>query len=141
MILSEKKVNEYSRRQNMRLGVLLEKSGVSRTAYYSLVRKSNILPKSILRLAVVLGVNPNDLLDNKRPKKTVVNDQKRYKTLLKRVYKRANHICSQKKNKQIERDMVVQSLLALQKSPTKRLKMALLRGKGINAYQKGNTVF
>jgi len=46
---------------------LLEKSGVSKTAYYNILYKRRLLPGSIYDLAKVLGVSPSAFLEEENP--------------------------------------------------------------------------
>ena len=64
MYLSEQKVRELCKRRGIGLGEVLQEAGVSRTAYYSLVRKDSIVPKSVTRLAGALEVPVSALLND-----------------------------------------------------------------------------
>lgn len=55
-------MKELCRERNMTLKALLADAGVSRTAYYSLLRKESVLPKSVDRIARCLGVSPAGFL-------------------------------------------------------------------------------
>ena len=57
MHLSRTAIKRLCAERRLPLGDLLRLAGVSRTAYYSLVRKDSVLPKSIDRLARALDVS------------------------------------------------------------------------------------
>lgn len=62
MRLAQERIKQLCYSRGMRLKDLLNQAGVSRTAYYSLVRQGRVLPRSIHALAATLGVCPADLL-------------------------------------------------------------------------------
>lgn len=101
----------------MRLGDVLKQAGVSRTAYYSLVRKTSVLPKSILRLASRLDVNPAALLENDAGKIKHIRE----------LQAKAELIAS--KYPECDRDVIFRTLLNLEKPPVERLRRALLRAR------------
>lgn len=49
------------------LSSALKRAGVSRTAYYSLLRRPSILPKTVVSLSATLGVAFRDLLEDDEP--------------------------------------------------------------------------
>jgi transcriptional regulator with XRE-family HTH domain len=63
MHLAPGKIKTLAKKNGLSLDSLLKKAGVSKTAYYHLVRSENLLPKSILALARVLGVSPADFIE------------------------------------------------------------------------------
>lgn len=63
MRLSSERIKRFCRSKGVPLGGLLAKARVSRTAYYSLVRKATVLPKSVHSLAAALGVAPAEILE------------------------------------------------------------------------------
>ena len=63
MKLSVTKVRKLGEEQDLSLTRLLERSGVSRTAFYSLARRDSVLPKTVRALAQHLGVSPLELLE------------------------------------------------------------------------------
>ncbi len=75
MQLSSAKIKKRCAQRRVSLGDVLKQAGVSRTAYYSLARKKSVLPKSILRMASHLGVNPSALLDNIAAAKALAANQ------------------------------------------------------------------
>ena len=63
MRLSSERIKRFCRSKGVPLGGLLATARVSRTAYYSLVRKGTVLPKSVHSLASALGVTPTEILE------------------------------------------------------------------------------
>lgn len=64
MRIGGEKVKSLCRERHKSLKALLAEAGVSRTAYYSLLRKNTILPRSVERIARCLAVSPAKLLDD-----------------------------------------------------------------------------
>ena len=62
MKLNTESIRKMSRDRGLGLGELLKQAGVSRTAYYSLARREELLPASIRRLAKALDVSPESIL-------------------------------------------------------------------------------
>ena len=116
MELSAQAIKDLARDQGVSLNELLERAGVSKTAYYSLVRKDSVLPKSIHALAEALGVNPSKLVSDP-------NDER--ERVLRRTL-RAKAIVEA--NPRLDPDNVRHTLLLLDKDPVDRLRGALLRG-------------
>ena len=63
MKLSIAKVRSLGKQRDLCLTSLLERSGVSRTAFYSLARRDSVFPKTIKAVARTLGVSPLDILE------------------------------------------------------------------------------
>jgi transcriptional regulator with XRE-family HTH domain len=63
MKLSLSKVRDLTRQRSLSLTRLLEQSGVSRTAFYSLARRESVLPKTVRELARTLRVSPLEILE------------------------------------------------------------------------------
>jgi transcriptional regulator with XRE-family HTH domain len=61
--LSLAKVRRLGRERKLSLTRLLETSGVSRTAFYSLARRESVFPKTIRAVARTLGVDPLEILE------------------------------------------------------------------------------
>ena len=101
----------------MRLSDVLKQAGVSRTAYYSLVRKDSVLPKSILRIARHLGVNPSDLLENGEAKIQHLRDLQNQAAALAKRYP------------DCDREVMFRTLLNLEQPPIERLRRALIRAR------------
>lgn len=51
----------------MSLQSFLESAGVSRTAYYSLIRRNSVLPRSVQAMAGMLGVASSAILEEESP--------------------------------------------------------------------------
>jgi|APSaa5957512535_1039671.scaffolds.fasta_scaffold244059_2 transcriptional regulator with XRE-family HTH domain len=126
MQLSPDSIKKLCKNNGLDLNSLLIKAGVSKTAYYSLIRKESALPKSIHALADVLGVPAKKLL--------VEEDFELAKH--KRLLNKLNTVLE--KNPNADRDNVWHTLLLLQEPPITRLRRSLIRGRRINIYQKRN---
>ena len=96
---------------------------MSRTAYYSLVRKNSVLPKSVLALAETLGVRPSRLIDEPEPATRRVTD----------LLSRLDEILTAHPG--ADRDNVWHTLLLLQEPPIDRLNRGLLRGQGTSVHR------
>lgn len=102
---------------------LLKESGVSRTAYYALTRKANILPKSIQAIARQMNVSVSEILfDTDRE----VQDRQK-------LYEKARAVGQQYPDVNIEN--VMHTWLMLRKTPLERLRKGLLRGKTAHFYR------
>lgn len=66
MRLNHEKVRELARKRSTTLTGVLRAAGVSRTAYYSLVSRPDILPRTVRALADALEVGPSEFLDEVR---------------------------------------------------------------------------
>jgi DNA-binding Xre family transcriptional regulator len=116
MRLSAKKLKKICKNKHLALTELLAESGVSRTAYYSLIRKNSLLPSSLLKLCQTLGLSPTDLLEESlSPQEAGVLLARRKTNLL------------LQKNPQLDPDNIFHTFLLLQEKPISRLKRALLR--------------
>lgn len=110
-------------RKGYNLNILLKKSGVSKTAFYSLVRRDNILPKSIQKIAHVLQVRPSVFLqEENREERKIHNLEKKMQEIL-AEYPEA------------DRENVWHTLLLLQEKPVDRLKRSLLRAQKFNFHR------
>lgn len=105
MNLSVQKVRELCATRHLNLSAVLRQAGVSRTAYYSLARKPSILPKSILRIAQHLKVNPTALIDNDEATLQVIRQ----------LQDSTDAICRQSPS--VDRDTVFRTLQNLQLPP------------------------
>ena len=123
MQLSADKVKRLCKKQGITVTDLLRQAKVSKTAYYSLLRKDCLLPKSLLSLARSLKVKPGAFL---RDSDQELNRVMRLRSQLQQVmqeYPRANP------------ENVWHTLLLLELKPLERLKRGLLRGQKFNFYQ------
>ena len=99
---------------------VLDQAGVSRNAYYSLVRKHSVLPASIEALASALGVPPSELLeDNPSP----VAEAGKLAMEVDRIVRQ---------HRGVDRDNVRHTLLLLDEEPIARLRRALRRGQRVH---------
>ena len=67
MRLSGSRVRQLCREKGLHLSRMLRMAGVSRNAYYSLLRKDSVLPKSVTALARQLNVTPSAFLEETLP--------------------------------------------------------------------------
>ena len=116
MRLSVTRIKERCRSRGIGLGQLLSQAGVSRTAYYSLVRKSSILPKSVEALAAALDVFPSQLLAESSRLGRIRAIRHEVDRLLAR-------------HPDASREDVFHTLLLLEQEPLERLRRGLLRGR------------
>ncbi len=117
MVLNPEKIKELCKENGLSLKDLLVKSGVSKTAYYHLLYKESLLPKSIHFLASVLNVQPSAFLDDfhKEEWKIIQIDRQTSEIM--------------KMNPALDRDNVRLTLLLLEEEPVQRLTRGLLRGR------------
>jgi hypothetical protein len=99
----------------MPLSTALRAAAVSRTAYYSLARKDSILPKSVERLARVLGVSPS----------AFVTDEKAVIARLRELQTQAEAL--HRRHPESDRDVMFRTLQNLDLPPLQRLRRALVR--------------
>jgi transcriptional regulator with XRE-family HTH domain len=104
--------------QGMSLSEVLRRAGVSRTAFYSLARRSTPLPKTITSLAASLGVSPRSLLRDE-PRSV----RARPEALLREARAiRSRNSCADFQN-------VWHTLNLLELEPAERLARSLVRGR------------
>ncbi len=96
---------------------LLEKSGVSKTAYYNILYKRRLLPGSIYDLAKVLGVGPSAFLEEENP------EERRIMKLLQTIEEIMEECPG------LDRDNVRHTLILLNEMPIERLRRGLTRGR------------
>lgn len=124
MKLSVTRIKNLCDKRGIRLNDLLRGAGVSRTAYYSLVRKDSILPKSIGAIALQLNVRPSAFLEEKN------RAEQRARTVM------ANVHAIVRDRPTLNPDNVRHTLLLLHEKPIERLRRALLRAQAIHLYRK-----
>jgi hypothetical protein len=122
MKLSSDLIREHCSRRGLTLGSLLKEAGVSRTAYYSLVRKSSVLPGSVTAIASTLGVSPSEILES-----SPLSEQEAQVRL-----REARKILRQHPNASFEN--VWHTLVLLDETPLERLRRSLLRGRAIDLH-------
>jgi hypothetical protein len=101
----------------MTLSGLLSRAGVSRTAYYSLARRSTVLPRSIHALAATLGLAPSAILEEPAAET---------ETAMARL-ELARAICA--REPEADLDTVRHTLALLDLPPIERLNRSLIRGR------------
>jgi transcriptional regulator with XRE-family HTH domain len=117
MRLSAEKIKGLCVERGLQLGDLLSQAGVSRTAYYSLVRKGTVLPRSVGAIAGALGIAPLEILDQ------TSGPERRVRDLLEELERiMARH-------RRASREDVWHTLLLLDEKPIERLRRGLLRGR------------
>ena len=117
MKLSIDKIKTLCKKNGWTLNDLLRKSGVSRTAYYSLTRKNSVVPKSIHAIARQLGLSTSCILQD--------TDQEKKSARL--IFEKALWIA--RKHRNVNPDNVRHTLLLLKEKPVERLRKGLLRGR------------
>ena len=116
MRLDHEAAMRIAREQGRTLTGVLDRAGVSRTAYYSLRRRDSILPRSIRDLARELGIEPERLL---RKAPTELTYERRLK--------RAREICESSPGTDFHN--VWHTLTLLDLPPVERLRRSLRRGR------------
>ena len=117
MRISAGRVKRHCQKSGLGLSQALKQAGISRTAYYSLVRKSSVLPHSLLSLAAKLKVKPSALLED------ISADEAQLLSL--------RHELDQtlRRYPTLDPDNVWHTLLLLEEEPIERLKRSLTRGR------------
>jgi transcriptional regulator with XRE-family HTH domain len=128
MKVSHTKLKRLCQDRGLTLHQLLQEAGVSKNAYYSLVRKEALLPRSLLAIADRLDVRPSAFLEE------VDSELERTRRVLEEVDRIA------RRHKGVDRDNVRHSLLLLEEKPIERLRGALRRGQNIHVVRPGTQV-
>lgn len=117
MRLSGENVRKLCGARKISLNALLKSSGVSKTAYYHLIDKESVLPRSIDALAVGLGVRPSALLEeaDRRSRRAI------------QLLEATDRIAA--RDLSIDRDNIRHTLLLLEEKPIERLRRSLLRAR------------
>ncbi len=117
MRLSADRIKRFCARRGVSLQAFLDSAGVSRTAYYSLIRKNSILPRSVQAMAGMLGVASSSILEEEPPAarraQALVREARSVLTL----------------NPRATFDNVWHTLVLLDDPPIERLRRSLLRGR------------
>jgi len=116
MRLDHEETMRIAREQGRTLTEVLERAGVSRTAYYSLRRRDSLLPRTIRELARELRIEPERLL---RKAPTELTYERRLD--------RAREICE--RFPEADFDNVWHTLTLLDLPPVERLRRSLRRGR------------
>lgn len=117
MRLSAREISKLCTRRGTSLLALLASISVSRTAYYSLVRKESVLPGSVRSIAGALGVKPSAILDQVPDSSWPVQARVRL----------ARSIVAHNPGATFEN--VWHTLVVLDDPPIERLRRSLLRGR------------
>jgi transcriptional regulator with XRE-family HTH domain len=117
MRLSGENIKRLCRAKKISLNALLKRSGVSKTAYYHLIDKDSILPRSIDALAGALGVRPSALLEE--------TDLALRRAV--RILEATDRIAAS--DPSMDRDNIRHTLLLLEEKPIERLRRSLLRAR------------
>lgn len=115
MRLVSNKLRNLAKKKGMTLSELLKKAGVSKTSYYHLTRKENLLPKSMLALARALGAQPSDFITQQDSSEKQVEELREN---LDYILNKAPHV---------DPENAWHSLVLLKLSPWQRLDRGLLR--------------
>lgn len=124
MKLNSERLRQLARERGLSLSAALRRAGVSRTAYYSLVRRESVLPNSIHALARELGVSPIEFLHSER-----WSHPDRARSLL----EEARTICAEHPEASFEN--VWHTLNLLDMPPEERLNRSLLRGRATSVHR------
>ena len=122
MFLDSHKIKKLCKSRKITLDQLLKKARVSKTAYYHLVRKNQLLMSSILELAINLGVETRQIISFHN------QAEEEYFYLNSKLEK----LC--KKYPELNRENAWHTLQLLNEEPLQRLDRSLLRGQKINIY-------
>jgi transcriptional regulator with XRE-family HTH domain len=117
MRIDMNRLRKLAEKRGLSLTALLAKAGVSKTAFYHLVRKTSVLPASLRALAETLSVRPGVFLTERNPD---VSKIRRILTLTDRI------VAGDPK---LDRDNVRLTLLLLEEEPVRRLRRSLIRGR------------
>ncbi len=117
MRLSANQIKRLCARRGTTLQTLLGSVSVSRTAYYSLVRKDSVLPASVRLIAGALGVTPSSIL-NEDPELT---------WRVQARVRQARSIVANNPGTMFEN--IWHTLAVLDDPPIERLRRSLLRGR------------
>jgi transcriptional regulator with XRE-family HTH domain len=117
MRLSGENTKKLCGARSLSLNALLKRAGVSKTAYYHLIDKESVLPRSVDALAAALGVQPSALLEE--------SDRKSRRAL--RLLEAADRIAGS--DPSMDRDNIRHTLLLLEEKPIDRLQRSLLRAR------------
>jgi transcriptional regulator with XRE-family HTH domain len=121
--LQAEKIKKLSKNKGMDLGTLLARSGVSKTAYYHLIRQESLLPRSLHALAQTLQVLPSALVEEENPALVKIRRLRKIQEGILLRYP------------DVDPENVWHCLLLLQKSPWERLERGLLRAQSQNFYR------
>jgi len=113
------KLNNLCRKKRTTVTECLRRAGVSRNAYYSLLRKNSILPRSIESISLALRISPQDIMAFEKPAVARAREWADTTNLIK------------SRHPEVDPDNIRHTLILLDMPPVERLRRALLRGKKI----------
>ena len=122
MKLSSEKLKKICKNNKLTLTQLLNEAGVSKNAYYSLISKDSVLPKSVIAITNHLNVKPSAILEEEHSQEGKIQ---RILGMLENILKR---------HKNVDRDNVYHTLILLQERPIDRLRRALIRARKFNIH-------
>ncbi|MFW6140210.1 MAG: hypothetical protein ACOC5S_02510 [Acidobacteriota bacterium] len=117
MHISKSKLEKLIHSKGLTLKVLLTRARISKTAYYHLLYKDTVLPKSIHALSKVLKVRPSAFLEEMTPEEKKIRQ----------IAKRTDQIMAE--NPGLDRENVRHTLLLLKEDPVVRLRRGLIRAR------------
>lgn len=129
--IDRQRLKALCKQQGLSLKELLRRSAVSPTAYYSLARKRELLPRSIRAIASGLGVRPEEILSADSGGGTSGGPPAR-KTDPGELGETVDRVI--RAHPGADRDNVWHTLLLLTETPLSRLKRSLLRGRRIDLH-------
>ena len=112
-------IKDLATRRDWTLSELLEHSGVSRNAFYSLARRRSVLPASLSAIAETLGVSPGTFLIDQEPAPVWAG----------RIWRTVERI--RDAHPEADPDNIRHTLILLEETPIERLRRALRRGRPI----------
>jgi transcriptional regulator with XRE-family HTH domain len=124
MRLDPDRIHDLARERGYSLAELLRRAGVSRTAYYSLVRRPSVVPKTVRSLARTLGVSERRL---------VREDGEAALPRGKSLLAEARAICRGAPGASFEG--VWHALCLLELPPLGRLERSLIRGRAVPVHE------
>jgi hypothetical protein len=116
-------IRQLCKGRSSSLSSILKESGVSRTAFYSLLKQDSLIPKSVHSIAEALSIPVEDLIEESPLKRTL------------RLQNKLQNILD--KNPELSRENVWHTLILLEEPPINRLDRALIRGRK-SIYPKRN---
>ena len=121
MRLSGERIKELCRHRSTSLSRLLAEASVSRTAYYSLLRRRSVVPGSVAAIARHLGVPMVDLLEMHSPAERAMLRLTRARELTREL-------------PDVPFDTIWHTLTLLDEPPIDRLNRSLLRGRTVDLH-------
>lgn len=123
MRIDAAKLRKIARSQSLSLNALLNKSKVSKSAFYHLLRKESVLPASLCSIAAALAIRPGQFLTEKNP----------HVEKIRRVLTMTDRIVAA--DRSLDPENVRLTLLLLEESPIQRLRRSLLRARSIDLHR------